>query len=52
MQRGKNAKLVKTGRGLDHVQHLGPVAFLFIRATDVYLYGLLTPLEMAKSENP
>jgi len=23
----KNAKLVKTGRGLDQVQHLGPVIF-------------------------
>ena len=23
----KNAKLVKTGRGLGHVQHLGPVIF-------------------------
>jgi len=23
----KNAKLVKTGRGLNHVQHQGPVTF-------------------------
>jgi len=27
MQRGKNAKLVKTGNGLDNVPHLVPVTF-------------------------
>jgi len=36
-----NAQLIKTGRGLDHVQNLGPVT----------LYGLLKPSEMVKSEN-